>query len=797
MTIPPMGATGFSPQPANSADELLRAALQSKNGIPPELLQMLMGNSTMPGGLPESNPGMMPDVQVPGIEAVRASADAPLSDERDTIQAIDGSEGEQPSLQMDLGMPQGGASPEMRSALTTLYGADFPLLNTNADEHDWVQWATNLWDHLGPGVQRKLHLVQRNRLYRNGVQWISSSGYGPWRPPPRARDEVRVVENCIAPALDLRLQILVEQRPGFRCKPATGDQDDLKRAEAKQVALEYQYDQQSMSEVIREAAYWSGTDGVSFLELFWDPDAGPWHEGYSQGGQQPGQPQMQSGHLGDVKCRVRRIEQVRVSANATSTQKPWLWIVRDIMSKAEATKLYGVDVSNEMEGTDPTENLFNNFPMLRMGYQLPNIDELLVEQDKINRYTIYCEKSFGLPKGLSMVVVGQKIVFQGPLLIGCCPMVRWTDGSTDPSFYNGAVMDMWIDSQQRINTIKSKWIENIRLNSGAKMLAKENSIVPEAYTAANMSIISVKGLGGLNEIVKPLDNFSVGADAKEALALERKQFEDLSGWNDTSRGSFSPDQSGRAILAIREQLERTFAPPVNAAARAMSEWAKITCSWMAWGYDIPRDLGVEGKGRPDLVRALTQDDMDGVTDVWIDPETLMPMPRALRLFLLKDLFQQGLMGAQEYRRRLPFAWTQSIGSPDEDQEARAKRCAESLRNGQWLPVLWQDNESIHQDVLERELILPDDTQPQVRQLAIQRWMQYAQQSMMKMGIMPPGGGGGGGGGKKPGKGSNLSAVEQPFAGTNPGIAASQGGVSDQDRAANQFEAQQKVMDQSH
>ena len=46
----------------------------------------------------------------------------------------------------------------------------------------------------------------------------------------------------------------------------------------------------------------------------------------------------------------------------------------------------------------------------------------------------------------------------------------------------------------------------------------------------------------------------------------------------------------------------------------------------------------------------------------------------------------------------------------------------------------------------------------------------------------------------PGMGMNPQA--QPFASTNPGLAAEGRGISDQDRAAAQFEAQQNHMDQS-
>src|SRR5690606_3061111 len=107
-------------------------------------------------------------------------------------------------------------------------------------------------------------------------------------------------------------------------------------------------------------------------------------------------------------------------------------------------------------------------------------------------------------------------------------------------------------------------------------------------------------------------------------------------------------------------------------------------------------------------------------------------PRSLRLFLLNDLYSKGAMPVDEYRRRLPYAFVRNLATPDEDHEARARRVAEALRVGAAPPpILWMDNEAIHQDVLERELLLPDDVEPEVASAAFERWMQLAQQSDMK------------------------------------------------------------------
>lgn len=670
------------------------------------------------------------------------------------------------------------------AAIEGLYGDKFPLLVTDPSQEDWVTWVDGLWDQHGAGQELRLRLVERNRLMRRGTQWLSSIGGGPWREPPKPRDVARVVFNMIGPALDQRVQLVMENRPGFRATPASRDVEDVKRAEAAQAALEYQFDQQNMRHVMREATYWAGTDGVSFIHLYWDPDRGPWHE-YYDGTNAP---------LGDIAPQVLRIEQVRVSAEASATQKPWYVIVRDLIPYAKAVKEYGAGITEEVSFESEGDTRYDNYGFTRLGQLYPDIEELHREQKMVRRSVVYCEPSEWLPQGLMVTVVGGNLVHAGPLPTGCVPIIRWTDGSADPSYFPTPIMDMWIDTQMRVNAILSRWVENIRINAGPRLIAKQHGIVGETLLGGVMSVIEVKGLGEINQIVRPVEGFSLAADAKELLDREIKNFENLSGWNEVSRGQFSSEQSGRAILAIREQLERIFAPTVNAASDAMSDWGEITLKWMKWGYDIPRSVSVMGRGRPDLAREFSSEDFDGVADIFVDPETMMPMPRSLRLFLLDDLYQKGLMPPHEYRRRLPFALTQNLGTPDEDQESRARRVCEMLRNGQNPPILWVDDEAIHQDVLQRELILPDDTDPMLRQMAMQRWAMLAQQASMKAGLMmgPMGAVPQGGASAPPqggGQPSGTNPQTQPLQGTNPSVAtpAQAGGLTDEERDVRLFE----------
>lgn len=677
---------------------------------------------------------------------------------------------EQPSAPPD---PDADLSPEepdaeeLRTlriaAKKALYGDLFPGANEDRapEPEEWADWAKDLWNRHQDAKRVLMHLVNRNRRFYHGDQWLAPVGTsGEWVEPPKPAQAARAVYNLIKPALDQRTQIVSEQRPGFRVTPVTQDPDKVKKAEAQQYALEYQYDQQGMAGIIRESRYRNGTDGTVFWQLHWDVEAGGDYTTL----------RGEKVKLGDVRTRVIPVENVVVSANATANVRPDYWVIKETISRAEAVAQHG---HLAVQRSSPNENRSRSaLPGWNTGD--PSVSDLLLGQDTVDRYTVYCEPSRYLPEGLTVIVVDDVLAFQGPLLAGVVPMVRVTDGSSDPSFFTQPEMNDWIEHQIRVNAAASKWVESVRLNAGGRFLVKPRSVSAETLIGGTMSAIEVRGPGPIGENVMPVQGFRVGQDIKDLIASDRGMFEDKSGWNPASRGQYSSDASGRAILAIREQLERVFAPSVNAIARAMVDWAKITAAYMRWGYDIPRYLGVMGHNRPDLARAITKDDFDSILDYTVDEESMMPMPRALRLFLLDQMYEKGMMSADEYRRRLPFGYTRNLNTPNDAQQARALRVAEAIKDGRPVPpIRWQDDEAIHQDVLETEILTRDDLPEEVVAAADERWKALANQAAQKSGGQPaapaPGA-------PAPKVGPSLPASVQPFPATNPGIAAAPASV---------------------
>lgn len=656
-----------------------------------------------------------------------------------------------------------------RKALRAMFGEDFPLVKDEALDSDWERWASNRWDNARAGVSQNILWAERNRLFRAGQQNLSPYGTnGVWRPAPQPKDAVRIVDNRIRPALAWALEVLAEQRPGWRFQPTNTDPDRQDKAEAQQRAVEYQYNAQGMRSVMAELAYWAQTDGVSFSMTYWDPDKGPWEELEENKGPVP---------LGDEGTKVYRIEQVRVSPEATANVAPMYWIIREIMPKQQAVALYGPDIVDQADQQLMAQQVTQLSSVNQFAYT-----PLYQNQDTIARFTIFCDKSQWLPNGLTVVIVGKKVVF-GPkgLLMGRIPMARWTDGSEDPAFYPTPKMNSLIAPQMRINQLWSKWYESIRKNSGGRYATKSNAVSAETLIGGEVSMLEVRTAGDIRESILPIQGFTVGTDIKEALDREIDLIEQLTGYTKEARGQFTSDQSGKAILAIREQLERVFAPAASALAKGSTEWAKQSVGWMCYGYQMPRTVAVLGKDRTDLAVQLSATSLDGVVDISVDEESLVPQPKALRQWLLDNAYDRQLISAEQWLERAPIGDIKDLQSPDRLQWAKGKRVVEQIRLRQTPePIIWQDNEAIQQSVLERYLILAGGTPPDVMVAAQMRWQQLAQQAAMKAGPVQPqltvsnGGASGGPTGRAPKQDPRAAPT---FAGPTPSVATAPASMS--------------------
>jgi len=117
--------------------------------------------------------------------------------------------------------------------------------------------------------------------------------------------------------------------------------------------------------------------------------------------------------------------------------------------------------------------------------------------------------------------------------------------------------------------------------------------------------------------------------------------------------------------------------------------------------------------------------------------------------MLFDMFQQGLITLDEYKKRAPFAFIRDVHSGEQTQWGRAQQINEVLSSNweelnalaetdpllpfdpqQGIPVLWADDPAVHMRALE-ELILDDRRHWGIRRLAMDRYSVYEELASSK------------------------------------------------------------------
>lgn len=671
-------------------------------------------------------------------------------------------------------------TPEQR--LQRKFGANFPALNSNEGK-DWRVWVEGQRKRQEPIMRDKRLHWSRHRHFRAGHQWISTRDGRLWREPQADVNEIRAVLNIVGPALDFRLGLLSEQRPGFRYEPIGGGVAGRESAEAQQAVTEYYFFILRAWNVFLDAWYHAQTDGVSFVHVYVDKSTGPTREdidlippddprylglvaqGYTvrpdqilelpyQDEGRPAEPGAEARLLyeGEIASRIVLAHEVVFDPEARSVNGPvdrarWALIRR--MRDVSQARLETGDPKLESELAITSQSDVLDMPIDRsMGWQrgLPPFPTRRQRiQDGVPEYLIWLspdQHEPGLEKGKWLRIIGNTIIEQGNELPGgVIPLARFTDGSADTDIFPRPVMSDWIGDQVAINALLSTLLKHARWFAGGRMLSLKNTVLEETYSNIVGSVVEYQG--AKPDVFPPVP---AGADAWHLLDWLVKKLEDKTGWNDIARGQLTgsggasaQDISGRAVLATRELFERAFGPAVRAAAEGATEWAMLLVQYAKWLFIEPRLIPAVGN-RGDLAKKISSEQLGERPMVYVDPETLMPLPRALRQQMLQDLLDKQLISVDQFQKRSVYADLKNVNMGDSDQWNRAQ-WNNTLLEEQYeqlitmdvtiryqpggMIVLYQDDPHIHKNALQ-ELIFDERKPWEMRQLALERWGIYDQ-----------------------------------------------------------------------
>lgn len=713
-------------------------------------------------------------------------------------------------LPQDENQPNSGKSePTPHERLKKKYGENFPDI-TNAivppTGAQWRAWIESERKKQEPIMRDKRLHWARHRHFRAGHQWISTRDGRLWREPQSDVNDLRPVLNVIGPALDFRLGIMAEQKPGFRQEPIGSGISYREAAEAQQAVAEYYFYMLRAWNMFLDAWFHAQPDGASFIQVYVDKTKGPKVENVelvpptdaryaglqAQGYEvqpsgllalpldesgQPAKPgtQVQMLPLGDIQHRLVLAHEVLFSPEARTINGPgepsakWALIRR--MRDVSEARIETGDAKLEGETMITSQSDVLDMPIDRsMGWQrglppFPSRRQRLIQG--VPEYILYIRPDPVEPQlknGMWLRLVGNTVVDSDNgegLPGGLIPLARFADGSTDTDIFPRPVMSDWIPDQITINASLASLLKHIRYFSGGRLISRKNSLLEESYSTVVGSVIEYNG--EKPEFFAPTG--SANSEAWKMLEFLIKKLEDKTGWNDIARGQISSsgsaqDVSGRAVLAAQQLFERTFGPMVRAAAEGTTEWAHLVVVYAKKLFaDSPRTIPLTN-GRGDLAKKISGDDLGERPMVYSDPETLMPMPRALRQQLLEEKLDKGRISLQTYQNRSTYAEIRDLPMGEIDQWTRAQwvntlledkyeefwqlreqeqqgfasqqqqmqmlgvqpvaQVPQALYAPNVTPIFWQDDANTHKQAL-MEIITNDRKPWELRQIALDRW----------------------------------------------------------------------------
>ena len=643
-----------------------------------------------------------------------------------------------------------------KERLQRKFGVDFPEL-TSTNGPDWRRWIEGQRRKQEPIMRDKRLHWSRHRHFRNGHQWISTRDGRLWREPQSDVNDLRPVLNVVGPALDFRLGIISEQRPGFRHEPIGGGIAGREAADAQQAVAEYYFYVLRAWQTFLDAWFHAQTDGVSFVHVYIDQTKGPMQEdldlippnderfaGLKAQGYEVGQdgllilPYQDEGVIappgapsrtmfkGEIAHRVLLAHEVLFSPEARSINGPTepraRWALVRRMRDVNEARIETGDPTIESEMVITSQSDVLDMPIDRsMGWQrglppFPTRRQRVI--DGVPEYILWIppdQYEPGLEKGIWMRLVGNVIVERGDELPGgIIPLARFTDGSSDTDIFPRPVMSDWIGDQTSVNALLGALLKHARYFAGGRMLANSGTLLEESYSSIVGSLVEYKGM-------KPevFPATQANPDAWRLLDWLIKKLEDKTGWSDIARGQMSQsgsaqDVSGRAVLAAQQLFERTFGPVVRASAEGATEWSHLIVRYAQWLFDEPRLIPAVG-GRGDLAKRISSEKLGDRPLVYVDAETLMPMPRALRAQLLEDQLDKGRISLPTYQRRNPYADIRDIQMGDTDQWQRAM-WINTLVEDQWEQLSQLDPQSRYAfpgfAILYQDVDLQGQPQPQ-------------------------------------------------------------------------------------
>lgn len=563
-------------------------------------------------------------------------------------------------------------------------------------------------------VRRQLRRPYEIQWYLNAsalrgfpdVRWNPTLNVIEMKKEPAHRKRRRI--NHIKPKYVARVAKYTKIPPNPTVVPATTDREDIFNARASQKMLEYFTRKGNMRAKYMQAMQWVPITGKAFWWLRYDADKLAYSPTQLDGKREPilgeveldygsafefipadpgietvgDQPEIMRARLVPVKDIEKQNPHVGPIA-AESTSADLFFYQRQIADLG--TRGQGVGSRSARETHDDQSG----------GYAL-----------QIECFTKPCAQ---YPKGRYVIVAGQKLLKRQDFLPGefaythanPYPCVEFSDDVAPGQFWPDAFVERLVGLSSEYNEYRSQMSENMAMHFFPKLVvSKQLNLDAGSYTSEAGERLDLNTPPGV-----PLPTFlqpaNVIGDAWNILNTIRREMDDITLIYPSAVGGTGGANSGFQTNLLQEAADQVHGPAVARNATALEEaYIKIR-HLMKTCYTVPRLITIAGKNNIPEVYEFSSEQVDEQADVRIEPDTMMPMLRSVRVDMIRGMYSDGLMGDQKdpaTRKRVMDMIRMGYSDFEVDREQRDQEQAQleniKMTRGEDLPkpMVWENHQ---------------------------------------------------------------------------------------------------------
>lgn len=515
---------------------------------------------------------------------------------------------------------------------------DLAKFRASQQGRDLVAWIKSSMSQARQERSRKETQWRLNLAFIFGQQYAEMAnvaGQYDIRIPQAPKYKNRKTINRIRSFTRTEHSKFLSQIPTIVAVPATGEVEDTNAAQAAEQVLQSYTSSRLLRRQYGRAMWWKVSTGNGFLKTWWDPSR------FDRFSQQYGDIEynpISPFHLFAPDLREREVEDQPFVIEAKT--KSFEWVKTFYANELKGEKLAPSSQSVSAVYDDVQNNLAQATKS--------NLDSVIVYEAWIKPGVVK-----HLPQGGLVVMVEDVIVGLWdaglPYNHGMFPYTKFEHMSNETFYADSPIVDL-IPIQREMNEYRTEFAVAARRMARPQLLVQKGSLAVSKLTNEPGAILQYNP--GF-EKPQPLPMTDIPSYATNNLEQALRDFEDLSGQHEISRGQAPAGvESGTALSFLKEADDSYLTPQYHNVEEGFENVAKQTIELFNQFVDMPRKIKVVGLDGSMDTRLLAGSDVAKGLDVRVEQGSSVGQSQAAKQAKIIELWNAGILTDQNQALRL-------------------------------------------------------------------------------------------------------------------------------------------------